>query len=249
MIFHLGTHEPTWIGRSPVPLFVSMTRVKKFPARPARAGWACDSGGFTQLHRGGWTTKPEDFIEQVYYLADKCPGMMWASPQDWMCEPSAVAATGLSVADHMRLTVENYCTLKTMDPRDLIVPVLQGWLPGDHERCVEMYEDAGVNLFDKPIVGVGSICRRQATDEIAGIIERLAALGLSLHGFGIKTLGLKLYGKHLASADSLAWSFQARMKARDGRPPLCGNPAATHASCQNCYDWAHLWRDSVLRSI
>lgn len=223
--------------------------MKKFGNRTALAGWACDSGGFTQLQRGGWTMPPAEFLDRVYQLADRCEGMMWASPQDWMCEPSAIRATGRSVEEHMHLTVDNYLALKALDERDLIIPVLQGWLPGDHERCVQMYEDAGVNLLDKPLVGVGSICRRQATGEIAGIIAGLAGMGLNLHGFGIKMQGLSLYGKHLKSADSLAWSYQAFMKARDGKPPLCKNPKATHSSCQNCFDWAHLWRDSVLRSM
>lgn len=245
MIFHLGTHEPTWIGRSPVPLFCSVTRAKRFGKKASLAGWACDSGGFTQLLRGGWTTSPEEYLESVYKLDDKCAGMMWAAPQDWMCEPSALAATGKTVEEHMQLTVANYLELKDLDDRNLIIPVLQGWEPGDHERCEELYRSAGVDLRDERLVGVGSICRRQASDEIQAIIESLAAGGLTLHGFGVKTRGLNRYAPSLHSADSLAWAYQAWKKSPE-KGALCGG---THKTCGNCYVWAHQWRENVLRRL
>lgn len=50
------------------------------------------------------------------------------------------------------------------------MPVLQGWTRGDYEQCVTLYEAAGVNLSQEPRVGVGSICRRQGTPEVAEIV-------------------------------------------------------------------------------
>jgi hypothetical protein len=47
---------------------------------------------------------------------------------------------------------------------------------------------------------LGSVCRRQSTTEIAVIVTALARRGLRLHGFGVKTGGLHLYGHLLASA-------------------------------------------------
>lgn len=240
----LGTHEPAWIGRSPVPLFVSMERAGRFGRRAALNGWALDSGGYTRLHHGGWTTSAAEYLDAVYQLADRCPGLRWAAPQDWMTEPSALAATGLTVAEHQRRTVANYLELRDLDERGVIIPVLQGWDPGDHERCVEMYADAGVDLRASSLVGVGSICRRQATGEIAGIVARLHAHGLKLHGFGVKQGGLRLYGPQLVSADSLAWSFRARKAARHGEGALGAD--CSHRSCANCYRWAHQWRDRIL---
>jgi len=64
---------------------------------------------------------------------------------------------------------------------------------------------------------VAAVCRRQATGEIEVIFDALASLGLRLHGFGVKTGGLARYADCLASADSLAWSFEARRTA-----PLAG---------------------------
>lgn len=108
-----------------------------------------------------------------------------------------------------------------------------------------MYADAGVDLRDVPLVGVGSICRRQATSEIAGIVRSLAGEGLRLHGFGVKASGLALYQQHLVSADSLAWSYRGRKAARHGEGALCGG---THAGCANCYVWAHEWYRRIIDS-
>jgi hypothetical protein len=232
-----------------VPLFVSLTRRDRFRRRPKfhAPGWALDSGGFTQVtERGGWTMPAVEYLSLVYYLDERHRGMEWAAPQDWMCEPVAIEATGLSVAEHQRRTVENFCELSAMDERGLIVPVLQGYEPGDHERCVAMYEDAGVDLR-RYRVGVGSICRREATDEIRDIIASLHGYGLRLHGFGVKTSGLKKYGHLLESADSMAWSFRARKAAMHGEGAL-GN-GCTHRACSSCYVWAHQWREGVLGSL
>lgn len=78
-----------------------------------------------------------------------------------------------------------------------------------------------------------------ATGEIDHIVSTVAALGISLHGFGVKTAGLVRYASDLASADSLAWSYGARMA-----PPL---PGCTHKSCANCLRYALRWRERVLR--
>lgn len=241
---YLGTHEPSWLGRSTLPLFVSLTRGDRFGRRPALEHWALDSGGFTQLHRGGWTMSPREYLDRVYALADRCPGMGWAAPQDWMCEPSALAATGRTVADHQRLTVENFVALRAIDDRRLIIPVLQGWAPGDHERCADLYAAAGVDLLDEPRVGVGTICRRQNTAEIGGIVHALADAGLRLHGFGVKAEGIARYGERLTSADSLAWSYRARSAALHGDGPL--GSGCTHRSCANCYQWAHEWHAGIM---
>lgn len=243
---YLGTHEPRWIGRSSAPLFVSLTRADRFNRRAALGGWALDSGGFTQLQRGGWTMPAAEYLERVYALADRCAGMRWAAPQDWMCEPSALAATGLSVGEHQRRTVDNYAELAQLDERGLIIPVLQGWAPGEHERCAELYAAAGVNLAEAELVGVGTICRRQATAEIEGIVTRLAAGGLRLHGFGVKVTGLRRYAAALTSCDSLAWSFRGRSAGLHGEAPLCGG---THRSCANCYVWAHVWRERIVAEL
>jgi hypothetical protein len=79
------------------------------------------------------------------------------------------------------------------------------------------------------------VSHRQPTGEIAAIAGR----GIRLHGFGVKTGGLHLYGHRLASADSMAWSYAARRQ-----PPLPG--CAGHRNCANCLAYAARWRARIL---
>ena len=54
-------------------------------------------------------------------------GLVAAAAQDYMCEPYMLAKTGLTIADHQRLTVERYDALVTCDVGGVyIMPVLQG---------------------------------------------------------------------------------------------------------------------------
>jgi hypothetical protein len=135
--------------------------------------------------------------------------------------------------------VANLVALRELAPEVPFVPVVQGWTLADYLRCVEMYLRAGIDLVAEPLVGVGSVCRRQSTEEIESIMRTLAGLGLRLHGFGVKVRGLELYGGCLSSADSMAWSFRARRSA-----PLPG--CVGHKNCANCLRYALLWRDDVL---
>jgi len=77
------------------------------------------------------------------------------------------------------------------------------------------------------------------SEMIAVITAALAQMGIRLHGFGVKTSGLALYGHHLASADSMAWSYAARRA-----PALPG--CTGHKNCANCLTYATQWRARVL---
>jgi hypothetical protein len=199
-----------------------------------------DSGGFTELSTyGAWTVGPEQYIDQVYRFREEIGFLEWCAPQDWMCEPFITEKTGLTVLDHQRRTVDNFLFLRGKAPELPFIPVVQGFTIDEYHRCVAMYRAAGIDLAAEPLVGVGSVCRRQGTGEAARIITEMAAEGLSVHGFGFKITALKLCGRELASADSMAWSFDAR-RAR----PL---PGCTHKSCANCLRYALRWRESVAR--
>lgn len=104
---------------------------------------------------------------------------------------------------------------------------------------MDLYRSAGVDLAREPLTGLGSVCRRQSTGQIAVIVTTLASLGLRLHGFGIKTTGLHLYGHLLTSADSMAWSYAARRA-----PALPG--CTGHRNCANCLTYATAWRARTL---
>lgn len=240
-LFYLGTHKSHWIRQLDVPLFVShrtLAQRRKLPRAVGR--WALDSGGFTELSmHGRWKTSTAEYVEAVARYAEDVGGLDWAAPQDWMVEPFILAKTGLSLREHQDRTVENYLSLRgTGLP---FVPVLQGWTVDDYHACADLYESAGVDLAAEPTVGVGSVCRRQNEHEAGAIFRTLAERGLRLHGFGVKLAGLVRYGKHLASADSLAWSFEARYS-----PPMDGCP---HASCSNCQRFALRWRERLLARV
>lgn len=218
-------------------LFISHRRLSKRKTMPRAIGeWALDSGGFTELDmHGKWTITPGEYVEWVDRYQDEIGGLQWAAPMDWMCEPWIVEKTGLSVREHQERTVANYLELRDRGP---FIPVLQGWTLDDYETCVGLYESAGVDLAARPLVGLGSVCRRQNTDEITRLVVQLASRGLRLHGFGVKKTGLAAFGRYLESADSLAWSYNAR---RDW--PLVG---CTHKNCANCLRYALRWRAELL---
>lgn len=242
MRFYLGTHRPHWLGLTDVPLFISRRRLENRSTFPRALGpWALDSGGFTELRDGGWSISPEQYAETVQLLSDAIGRMDWAAPQDWMCEPEQIAATGLSVEEHQHRTVENLLVLREIAPAVQWTPVLQGYTIADYWRCVGFYERAGVDLAREPLVGLGSVCRRSATGEIAALIAELAEAGFRLHGFGVKLLALRRASWSLVSADSMAWSFAGRV---DGNK--CGGP---HKACNNCIDWAMMWRAQVLEAV
>lgn len=240
MKFYLGTHLPNWLGIVDFPLFVSRRRLegrRTFPT--AVHGWALDSGAFTELSiHGKWTLSLRDYIAQVRRYRDEIGKMDWAAPQDWMCEPFILEKTRSTVQIHQRRTVRNYLALIEAAPDVNWIPVLQGWTHDDYFRCIDLYLLHRIYLPGLPLVGVGSVCRRQGEVRTALLLEDLARCGIKLHGFGLKLKGIALAGNSLASADSMAWSFDARRK-----PNQCGS--VTHKNCANCLWFAREWRDRV----
>jgi hypothetical protein len=214
--FYLGIHHPRWLREVSVPTFVSrraLMRMKQLPAAAHR--WALDSGGFTELSMfGEWRTTPEAYVADVRRYRDEIGRLEWAAPQDWRVEPFLLERTGLTVAEHQKRTVENYLLLRDLDPALPFIPVLQGQRPEDYERHADDYEAAGVELAREPLVGIGSVCRRQRMAEGVEIVHRLSLRGIRLHGFGVKLTGLREAAHWLTSADSMAWSYEARRGLR-----------------------------------
>lgn len=242
--FWLGTHLPAWLGRARVPLFVSYGRLRGYKTLPrAAAPWALDSWGFSVLNKyGRWPFTAAEYARDVRWLAEGVGSMAWAAAQDWMCEPVVRAKTGLTVLDHQERTVANYLELRSLAPDLPWVPVLQGWDLSDYGRHLAMYDREGVDLRAVPLVGLGSVCRRQHTAGVESLIRELAAEGLRLHGFGFKVKGLARVADSLASADSLAWSFDARRS-----PKMAG--CVGHKNCANCLRYALVWRERLVAGI
>jgi hypothetical protein len=266
--FYLGTHEPSWLSSEKIPrdvcLFVSHRRLARRKVLPqARVHWALDSGGFSELQLfGEWRTTPAEYVSAVRRYDDEIGNLCWAAPQDWMCEPIVIgggntgtitfAGTRLSVAEHQRRTVANFIELSYLwgdETTNPFMPVLQGFQLDDYLRCWDAYAAAGIELVNYPVVGLGSVCRRQAEDEIGAIITALRAQddGLPLHGFGVKLRGLEKYSGSLDSADSMAWSFDARRSQPLGE--CVADEESNHKTCANCLRYALRWRKSAIAVI
>lgn len=241
--FFLGAHHADWLTRTNAPLFISRRTLEGRRSLPRALGrWALDSGGFTELSlHGRWLLAPRDYAKLVARLADDVGGLAWAAVQDWMCEELILKRTGLTVPDHQRLTTASFLELKSIAPHLPWTPVLQGWTRGDYLDHLEAYARVGIDLTKLPVVGVGSVCRRQHTLRAAILMNELAELGLRVHAFGFKTNGLKASFQSLTSSDSLAWSLHARKTAP--------HPDCDHKRCSNCLRFALAWRDDLLAKL
>lgn len=208
--------------------------------------WSLDSGGFSEISQHGtWTISPQQYIQDVGRYVD-WGGLNWAAPQDWMVEPHMIEKTGLSVEEHQRRTVDNFLTLRDEAPDLPFIPVIQGWTMRDYANCIDLYSEAGIDLTKEQTVGVGSVCRREATYEIQAIMNQLYDRGLhNIHGFGVKTNGLKRYGQFLQSSDSMAWSIAARMGVGE-RCDWCKSNPGRRVNCANCLGYALNWREKVV---
>lgn len=235
MKFYLGIHQPIWLTRVPdIPLLVSHRRLGHRRTLPrAVTEWALDSGGFTELQlHGRWQIEEKEYVRAVRRYADEIGNLVWAAPQDWMCEHRILKRTGLTVREHQRRTVRNFVCLRELAPELPFVPVLQGWTLADYERCAELYSRAGIDLESAPLVGVGTVCRRQSGADVERIMRAFATRNLNLHGFGIKLSGLNRYAEALASSDSMSWSRRGRYV------PGC---TPSHRTESNCLHFALSW--------
>jgi hypothetical protein len=191
---------------------------------------------------------PQDYADRVRRYMRDIGNLRWAATQDWMCEPIMLERTGMSVKEHQVRSVLSYVELLSRAPEVPWVPTLQGWARPDYYDPIEMYEKAGVHLAKLPLVGVGSVCRRQAMFTAELLMRNLHDVhGLKVHGFGFKKDGVRAAYDVMASSDSLAWSESATH-----HPPLPGHELPGprrprgHKHCNNCLDYALRWRQELI---
>jgi len=215
MIFFVGLHQPSDAHHTK-RAFISVNRLSKRVSDFRVNEWILDSGAFTQVStHGGFTMSIAEYSTQIKRWR-RCGNMQRAVSQDWMCEPWIVERTGLSVAEHQRRTIERYDALHDL-AGDIVMPVLQGYEVTDYVGHVRQYGD---RLSRGMWVGVGSVCKRNSSPFNVAVILR-AVLDvrpdLRLHGFGLKTTALRLASirDRLYSADSMAWSYRARLEGRN----------------------------------
>lgn len=217
MRFFVGLHQPS-DARYVESAFVSINRIRNRVTSFTCSDWIMDSGAFTEIAtHGGYREPPAAYAAQIKRWA-RNGNLLAAVAQDYMCEPHMLTKTGLTIAEHQRLTVERYDALVACDTGGVyIMPVLQGYAPADYVSHVRQYGD---RLAHGAWVGVGSVCKRNSNP--MAILMVLMAIreerpDLRLHGFGVKTTALK-WGSIRAllhTADSMSWSFAARKQGRN----------------------------------
>lgn len=178
-----------------------------------------DSGAFTEVEaHGGYRHAPEVFAREAAEWTERVPGCLFVASQDFMCEPFILARTGMTLAEHQRLTIERFDALGASWRSEApLLPVLQGFQITEYLDHIDQYGD---RLEEGAWVGVGSVCKRQGAvsmvEDLLGAIHHRRP-DLRLHGFGVKITALRsrFIREHLASADSMAWSFSARKQGRN----------------------------------
>lgn len=187
--------------------------------------WVLDSGAFTEVARhGGYRYGVEQYCKQICRWS-RCGNLLIAVAQDWMCEPFVLSRTGLTVAEHQKLTIERYDQLLKLELPVELMPVLQGYRSSDYIDHLQQY---GSRLQLGAWVGVGSVCRRNGNpDEVANLLKGIKLLrpDLRLHGFGLKILALENIEVRslLYSCDSMAWSYPRKFMPVDivqNHPPV-----------------------------
>ena len=211
MKFYVGMHMPSKadkVERAFVSVNVIKNRKSGFPV----GDWIMDSGAFTTIAKHGYYPEPvKAYADQIRRWKNN-GNLVAAVSQDYMCEDIMLKKTGLTIEDHQRLTIERYDALVAEKTGVYIMPVLQGYSPQSYVDHLKMYGD---RLAEGAYVGVGSVCKRNASP--SSIVQVLKAIkgvrpDLRLHGFGVKTTALawEEVRDNLESADSMAWSFAAR---------------------------------------
>lgn len=166
----------------------------------------------------------------------------WWSQPDLCCEP-AIAASAEEVNFRINATAtllegtlhtlyewqnELARTCNSSVVANLLkppVPVIQGWEAQHYERSLDLLMQVWSRwqpwLAAPALIGLGSVCRRDLKHPTHGLyaildsLERRIPSGSCLHLFGVKGEALKSVGAMpwIASADSMAYDFGARVKA------------------------------------
>lgn len=177
-----------------------------------------DSAGFVAAARyGGFPWTLADYVE----LAAAHPFRWWASAD--YCVEAEIARDREEVFDRISRTIRaNHDCRRLAEDHgiaDTLMPVIQGRLPADYERCLDALWRS---LKPGALIGVGSMCRRHVhgPEGLIAVIDHLDQVlpaGVRLHVFGAKGAALPFllpFAHRVASIDSQAYGIRARQSAR-----------------------------------
>lgn len=183
---------------------------------------------------------PWTYAEYIEFATGS--GASWWSQSDCCVEPEIatsedevdfrIRATGTFLEGTLRILYEWQNELAKTTTSNVVanllpppVPVIQGWEAEHYERSMEMMMQVWQRwqpwLAAPALIGVGSVCRRPLRHPRHGlyaILDRVKTMiptGSRFHLFGVKGEALRELGdqKWIASADSMAYDFGARLKA------------------------------------
>lgn len=187
-----------------------------------------DSGGFVAMKRyGGFRFTPEQYIT----LAAQMSPVWWAQ-MDHCCEPE-VAGDRSEVFRRIDKTAGNLRECRSLASElgaSAPLMVLQGWKPSDYVSG-PAFDDTAFEWPD--LIGVGSVCRRSldGPDGLVAVLRKLDAVlpaHVRFHLFGVKSQAIEKLHWHprIASVDSMAHSYGARVVCREAKIPCTGEHRA-----------------------
>lgn len=216
MNFYVGLHQPSDAHRfQRCCIHIARLETRRKPLGCEEV--LIDSQAFMKLKLHGCYPEPPEAYARKVERAAQLAARVTAVTEDYMCEPFVLAHTGLTLADHQRLTIERYDAIRAaLDPSIYLMPVLQGYHPREYADHIRQY---GARLGTGAWVGVGSVCKRNndpSTIRAVLLAIKQERPDLRLHGFGIKITALAspTVRQLLDTADSLAWSYNARRNGR-----------------------------------
>jgi hypothetical protein len=113
MRFFTGLHQPSDAQHFDAS-FVSVNRLRNRKSSFKVGDWIMDSGAFTTIAtHGGYPLPVEAYAADIRAICGRQMhgNLLAVVAQDYMCEAWMLAKTGLTVADHQRLTIERYDAL------------------------------------------------------------------------------------------------------------------------------------------
>ncbi len=165
-----------------------------------------DSGAYSVIMKyGKYPYTPEQYAKGIEMWK---PDIAWT--MDYPCEPNVRMKGNYDVKQSQEMTIQNQIKLEQLGAKTMMV--VQGWKLEDYLENLDRIKEQGL-LTER--LGIGSICRRGQTKQIADIIRAIynnVPSWVKLHGFGVKVQVFKLTDAkfYLYSADSLSWGYQQR---------------------------------------
>ena len=164
-----------------------------------------DSGAFSViLKHGKYPYSPEEYAAGIEKWQ---PDIAWT--MDYPCEPTVREKGQYNPITAQEMTINNQIRLLDLNVNTQMV--IQGWKISDYLENLDKIKEQGL-LTER--LGIGSVCRRGQSGQIARIIRTVkqnVPSWVKLHGFGVKVLILKETDAkfHLFSADSMSWAVKA----------------------------------------